>query len=224
MVLLHGYGAPGDDLVPLFRVLDVPKSVRFVFPAGPIALDPRFPGQANAWWPLDMEELLEIAATGDIARLQNMDPKGLPEARSLVEGLLDALATELAVSPETTVIGASPAGGMLATELVLGTQRPFAALAILSATLVRKKFWTERAEARSGLPVFQSHGRADPVVPYENAEALRDVLIAAGLDVEWISLRRRPRHPRRGRHRPRRVDPQRNELRLTTGSTPRPSR
>jgi phospholipase/carboxylesterase len=188
VVLLHGYGAPGDDLVPLCRVIDVPKNVRFVFPAAPIALDPRFPGQANAWWPLDMEELLEIAATGDVARLQDMDPKGMTEARVLVEGLLDALAVELAVNPETTVIGGFSQGGMLATELVLGTERPFAGLAILSATLVRKKHWTERAASRSGLPVLQSHGRADPVVPYENAEALRDLLIAAGLDVEWISF------------------------------------
>ncbi len=188
VVLLHGYGAPGDDLVPLFRVIDVPKSVRFVFPSGPIALDPRFPGQSNAWWPLDMEELLGIAASRDIARLQAMDPAGMSEARALVEGLLDAAATELSVNPVTTVIGGFSQGGMLATELVLGTERPFAALAILSATLVRKQLWEQRAESRRGLPVLQSHGRTDPIVPYENAEALRDLLIAAGLDVEWVAF------------------------------------
>jgi len=188
VVLLHGYGAPGEDLVPLFRVLDVPKSVRFVFPAAPLALDPRFPGQSNAWWPLDMEELLEIAESGDIARLQNMDPNGMSEARGLVEGLLDALATELSAVPETTVIGGFSQGGMLATEVVLETERPFAGLAILSATLVRKPRWSERAPARRGLSVLQSHGRSDPIVPYENAEALRDLLLASGLDVQWISF------------------------------------
>ena len=32
VVLLHGYGAPGTDLVPLWRELAVPHEVRFVFP------------------------------------------------------------------------------------------------------------------------------------------------------------------------------------------------
>ena len=30
VVLLHGFGAPGDDLVPLWRVMDVPRGTRFV--------------------------------------------------------------------------------------------------------------------------------------------------------------------------------------------------
>ena len=29
VVLMHGFGAPGTDLVPLARVLDVPREVRF---------------------------------------------------------------------------------------------------------------------------------------------------------------------------------------------------
>ena len=36
VVLLHGFGAPGDDLVPLTRFLAVPRAVRFVFPAAPL--------------------------------------------------------------------------------------------------------------------------------------------------------------------------------------------
>ena len=30
VVLLHGFGASGSDLVPLWRVLDVPETTRFV--------------------------------------------------------------------------------------------------------------------------------------------------------------------------------------------------
>ena len=36
VVLMHGYGAPGDDLVALQRVLTVPRDVRFVFPEAPL--------------------------------------------------------------------------------------------------------------------------------------------------------------------------------------------
>ena len=188
VVLMHGYGAPPEDLVPLFRVLDVPREVRFVFPAAPIALDPRLPAGASgrAWWPLDMGELNEIAASGDIGRLQTMDPPALAEARKSLESLLDALTRELSATPDSIVIGGFSQGAMLATDLVLTTERAFAGLAILSGTLVRKNAWQASAPARKGLPVLMSHGRADPVVPFQNAEALRDVLVDAGLQVEWL--------------------------------------
>jgi len=35
------------------------------------------------------------------------------------------------------------------------------------------------------LPVLQSHGRADPVLPFALAERLRDELLAAGLVVDF---------------------------------------
>jgi predicted esterase len=35
VVLMHGFGAPGTDLVGLWRVLDVPGNVRFAFPEAP---------------------------------------------------------------------------------------------------------------------------------------------------------------------------------------------
>ena len=34
VVLLHGFGAPGTDLVPLWRELRAPPGTRFAFPAG----------------------------------------------------------------------------------------------------------------------------------------------------------------------------------------------
>src|SRR5262245_12603157 len=52
VVLLHGFGAPGDDLVGLWRVLDVPRDIRFAFPEAPHGV----PGglvQGRAWWHLD---------------------------------------------------------------------------------------------------------------------------------------------------------------------------
>ncbi len=42
--------------------------------------------------------------------------------------------------------------------------------------------------ARRGLPVLQSHGRADPVLPFEIAKRLRAELVSAGLPVEFIAL------------------------------------
>src|SRR5438552_18316161 len=54
IVLLHGFGAPGDDLVPLAEVFahGLP-GVRWVFPAAPLELPMGF-GDARAWWMIDM--------------------------------------------------------------------------------------------------------------------------------------------------------------------------
>ena len=56
VMLLHGFGAPGDDLVDLWRMLDVPNEIRFLFPAAPLTLNLGF-GDSRAWWMLDMERI-----------------------------------------------------------------------------------------------------------------------------------------------------------------------
>ena len=49
VILLHGFGAPGDDLVALWRYLKVPDDVRFMFTAAPLELDMGL-GSSRAWW------------------------------------------------------------------------------------------------------------------------------------------------------------------------------
>ena len=42
-----------------------------------------------------------------------------------------------------------------------------------------------KAKARAGLPVFQSHGRQDPILPYRASEWLREVFVEAGMQHEF---------------------------------------
>jgi phospholipase/carboxylesterase len=67
-----------------------------------------------------------------------------------------------------------------------------AGVVLLSGTLLAAREWTPRMAARRGLPVFQSHGSHDPLLPFSQAERLRDLLREAGAAVEW--------HPFRGQH------------------------
>jgi len=182
VVLLHGYGAPGTDLVPLWRELPVPHAVRFVFPEAPLELG--FGGRA--WWPIDMARLQDRFSKDAVERLTAEVPAGIDVAREALLGLLAALETELGAAPEHTIIGGFSQGAMLATDVVLRTQRPFAGLAILSGTVISQPEWLPLMSARAGLPVFQSHGRSDPVLPFAVAETLRDELTAAGLELEFI--------------------------------------
>jgi phospholipase/carboxylesterase len=65
------------------------------------------------------------------------------------------------------------------------TAFPFAGLIQLSGSLLARQDWRPSVGKRAGLPVFQSHGTQDPILPYVMAERLRDELMAEGLTVNW---------------------------------------
>jgi phospholipase/carboxylesterase len=188
VILLHGFGASGTDLAPLSAEVPAPRAVRWLFPMAPIVLDPGVPEVAapRAWWMIDMVELQVAAMTGQISALAERRPAGIDDAREKLISLLDAAEREFGVAQNQVVLGGFSQGAMLATDTVLRSTRPFAGLAILSGTLLARKEWQALAPARSGLPVLQSHGRADPILPFFLAEELRDLLTTSGLSVEWL--------------------------------------
>ena len=87
VILLHGFGAPGNDLVPLADVLDVPTGTRFVFPEGPLTLS-FGPRDARAWWLIDMARIAQDQAAGRVRDLSNEIPKGLAPARETMLAFL----------------------------------------------------------------------------------------------------------------------------------------
>ncbi len=187
VVLLHGFGAPGDDLVPLFRQLRAPEGTRYAFPEAPLALDPRMFGpNSRAWWMIDWAKLEAALASGELRDLSRDVPAGLAEARAQLIELLGELETRLGARPEKTRLGGFSQGAMLACDVVLRTDRPFAGLVLMSGTLLAESEWTPLMSARRGLPVLQSHGRSDPILPFSLAERLRDLLSGAGLEIEFV--------------------------------------
>ena len=188
VILLHGFGAPGDDLVSLADVLHVPASTRFVFPEGPLSLS-FGPMDARAWWLIDMARIAADQAAGRIRDLSNEIPKGLAPARETMLAFLKEIEQEFGADPRKTILGGFSQGAMLSCDLMLRTTQPYAGLIQLSGTLLATQEWTPLLQKRKGLPVFQSHGMQDELLPYVGAERLRDTLTHAGLSVEWHSFR-----------------------------------
>jgi phospholipase/carboxylesterase len=183
--LMHGFGAPGDDLVPLADELALPGIARYVFPEAPLSLG--F-GDSRAWWLIDMLALQQAMMHGRLRDLSITEPDGLTEARAMVEEALAALSTQLGVRDEDLVLGGFSQGAMLACDLVLRSDKPYSAMVLLSGTYLARTIWTPLMPKRAGMRVFQSHGRQDPLLPFSLATDLRDALRAAGCDVTWVEF------------------------------------
>lgn len=188
VVLLHGFGAPGGDLVPLADVINVPEGTRWMFPEGPLSLNMGF-GDSRAWWIINMARLEADRAAGRVRDLSSEVPRGLPAARETLENFLTQLPRAMPIDYTKTVIGGFSQGAMLTCDIVMRTKHPFAGLVQLSGSLLAKQDWRPAVGKRTGLPVFQSHGTQDPILPFVMAERLRDELIQSGLSVEWHSFR-----------------------------------
>ncbi len=179
-VLLHGFGAPGDDLVPLADHL----GARCVFPEAPLELAGIY-GDARAWWLLDLARLELELASGRPRDRRDEVPEGLPAARDHVMRLLDQVQTRLGVDDSHLVVGGFSQGAMVALDVALHRERPLAGVVLMSGTLLAESEWGPRMTKLAGVPVLQSHGRRDPLLPFSIAEMLRDQLKAAGANVEW---------------------------------------
>ena len=182
VVLLHGFGAPGDDLVPLGDALGV--AARFVFPEAPLELGGLY-GSSRAWWLLDLAKLEAELRSGAPRDRRDEIPEGLATAREQVSRLLDQVKARLGVDDRHLVLGGFSQGAMLALDVALHRDVPLAGVALLSGTLIAEAEWRPRWAHLAGVPVFQAHGHHDPLLPFAVAETLRDRMRAAGAALDW---------------------------------------
>lgn len=187
-ILLHGFGAPGDDLVPLADVIEVPRGTRWLFPEAPLSLNMGF-GDSRAWWIIDFARIQADRAAGRIRDLSVEVPQGLALARERVLAFLKELPRQFPIDYKQAVIGGFSQGAMLTCDAVLHTDYPFTGLVQLSGNLLAQTVWNPLMPKRKGLSVFQSHGIEDDILPHIGAERLRDGLQRASLVLEWHSFK-----------------------------------
>ena len=192
VVLCHGYGAPGTDLCGIAGEVLAQKPalasrVRFRFPEAPLELD-FVPFGGRAWWHIDVGRFERALATGEMERLFDETPEGMPQARKALAAALDAWCASTGTPRSRLLLGGFSQGSMITTDLALRLEEAPAALAIFSGTLLCRPEWTRLAPARRGLKVLQSHGTNDPLLPYPAALELKGLLEGAGLDVRFLSF------------------------------------
>ena len=191
VVCCHGYGAGGDDLVPLaeeLRRIDRRfAGVRFAFPAAPLDLTPLGLYGGRAWWPIDMARLQMAAATGRLRDLRNEHPETLEAVTEQLANCLRSLLADAGLPAGKSVVAGFSQGAMVTTSLALAasTEESPAGLCLFSPTFLAADTWTERIAARGPLPTYIAHGTGDPVLPFELAEELAEAMTAADWPVEF---------------------------------------
>jgi len=193
-VLCHGFGAPGTDLVPLGDVLADRMGaegdrVQFVFPAAPLSLDSMGIPGGRAWWPIDMIKLQMAMASGEFRELRTESPELLPEMTGLLTQLVAELCERSQLPKSRVILGGFSQGAMLSTDAALRMNDRPGGLIVWSGTLLDEAAWTQAAAEGTSLQVVQSHAVDDAILPYSGAEALRDMLTAAGHSVDFLRFR-----------------------------------
>lgn len=163
VVMLHGYGADQNDLFSLADILDPDGDWDFYFPNGPfeVPIGPMWTGRA--WFPISLRDL------EDGIDWTQIRPPGLDEASEKIFGLVFDL------NVKKLVLGGFSQGSMVATDVALHNPDAVSGLIAFSAVLLDEPNWSKLADKFNG-PIYQSHGRQDPVLPYEYAERLARVL------------------------------------------------
>lgn len=180
VIWLHGLGADGNDFVPIVRELDLrgAPAIRFVFPHAPMQPVTINNGYVmRAWYDVSFGDLE--------GRSRKADEKGVRASQSAIGRLIEREGAR-GIAAERTVLAGFSQGGAIALQTGLRHPERLAGVMALSTYLpLADSFVQEATPANARTPVFMAHGTQDPVVPYQMGLGSKDLLTAAGHDVEW---------------------------------------
>jgi len=168
VVLLHGYGANGDDLIGLAEGWRARlPGAAFVAPNAPENI-PGMPG-ALQWFALTLRDPREFW-------------QGVVAAAPGVDRFIDQELARLGIGPDRLALVGFSQGTMLALHVGLRRGRAPAAIVGYSGLLAGPE---RLSESKAAPPVLLVHGEADDLIPVEALHLAREALAARGLAVEW---------------------------------------
>lgn len=169
VILLHGYGSNGADLIGLAPYwADLLPGAAFVSPNA-IEPVPQAPG-GYQWFPISQLD-------------PHLMEQGVRGAAQSVDRFIDRELEKHGLDASRLVLVGFSQGTMMALHVALHRERPVAGVLGFSGVLVGGR--TLKDEMRSRPPILLIHGDRDPMIPipalFDSAEALA----AAGHGAQW---------------------------------------
>ena len=174
VVLLHGYGADGNDLIEIGRQWQpLLPSAAFIAPHAPEPC--AMAGSGRQWFPLSMRDPSERW-------------RGAIQARPGLDAFLDETLQSLGLDDSRLAIVGFSQGTMMALHVGLRRNRAPAAILGFSGVLVGPEHLDE-AKARSAKgeppPILLIHGSQDDVIPVDALFTGANQLAEAGIPCQW---------------------------------------
>lgn len=180
VVLLHGYGADGTDLLGLADVLapHLPDTA-FVAPDAPEPC--RGSPMGRQWFPIPwLDGSSEVAAGA-----------GLAAAADDLDAFLDAQMAAEGLAPGALALLGFSQGAMMSLHVAPRRAEALAGIVAISGRLLVPDRLA--VEARVKPPVLLIHGDQDPVVPFADMGTAGNALTAAGFET-WGHVMRGTGH------------------------------
>ena len=165
VIILHGRGTNGEDLIPLVDEIDLPH-LRWIFPDAP------FP------FPDLLGGLMWFGSTTG-------NSTGIQDSRKLLFGLLDQVIESDRVPPENVALMGFSQGAVMSLDVGLRYPKRIGALIALSGFLaIPDKLKQEKSPASKSVPILLAHGTEDEVVPVDGSRKAQQYLIEEGYSAE----------------------------------------
>jgi len=176
IIWLHGLGADGEDFVGVAEQMNLPVSMRYIFPHAPkqpVTINGGF--IMRAWY-----DIAEV----DIAAKQ--DAKGIHASQLEIEKFI-AQEKSRGVAEENIFLAGFSQGGAVALHTGLRHPAKLGGILALSTYLpLAESLSQEISLSAKNTPIFMAHGRHDPVVPYALGKASAEKLQQQGQQVDWF--------------------------------------
>ena len=171
VILLHGVGADGNDLIGLAPMLSQAlPDAEFLSPNAPEPCD--MAPMGYQWFSLQDRSPEPIEA-------------GVRAAAPMVDRFIDENCAARDLTPDRVALFGFSQGCMMSLFVGLRRPSPLAAILGYSGTLVAPDKLADEVVSRP--PVLLVHGEADPVVPFQALSKAQAALEGAGVDVQTIS-------------------------------------
>lgn len=169
VILLHGVGSNGQDLISLAPILsqDIPNTM-FISPDAPFACDMMPAGYPNAYqW----------------FSLSDRDPHamltGVKKVFPLVEEFIETQLDRYGLTADKLALLGFSQGTMTSLHVAPRLKSPIAGILGFSGALL----WDDSAKDLQKMPVCLIHGEADDVVPVQAWSMAKETLLEHGFDV-----------------------------------------
>ena len=171
VVLLHGLGADGNDLISLAPLWSrfLPRT-HFVSPHAPFPCD--MAPYGRQWFSLQDRDPERVAA-------------GVAAASPILDAFLDAELQRFGLPPERMALAGFSQGTMMSLYVAPRREAAIAGVLGYSGALVDAADFASAVRARP--PVLLVHGTADPIVPFARMAEAATALGAAGIAVETLA-------------------------------------